>query len=153
MPPWPLSCFSRRRALALCASPAAWGFISGCRSMGREILDMPAPKADARLHYGPDPLQFGDLRLPQGGGPYRVAIVIHGGFWRAKYNLEHAGHLCAALTRAGIATWNLEYRRIGNPGGGWPGTFLDVAMGADHVRELSAKYHLDLANVISIGHS
>ena len=121
--------------------------------MGREILDLPAPAADARLHYGPHPLQFGDLRVPPGPGPHPVAIVIHGGFWRAKYNLDHAGHLCAALTKAGIATWNLEYRRIGNPGGGWPGTFLDVAIGADHVRDLAAKHRLDSTNVISIGHS
>lgn len=126
---------------------------TACRSMGREILDLPAPPADARLHYGPDAFQFGDLRLPPGPGPHPVAIVIHGGFWRAKYNLDHAGHLSAALTLAGIATWSLEYRRVGNPGGGWPGTFLDAAMGADFVRELAKKYHLDLAKTISIGHS
>ena len=126
---------------------------SACKSMGREILDMPAPPADVRLRYGPDPLQFGDLRLPRGAGPHPLAIVVHGGFWRAKYNLEHAGHLCAALTRAGIATWNLEYRRLGNPGGGWPGTFQDVAAGADHVRQFAAKYQLDLKNVLSLGHS
>ena len=121
--------------------------------MGSAILDLPAPKADARLHYGADPLQFGDLRLPQGSGPHPVAIVIHGGFWRAKYNLEHAGHLSAALTRAGIATWNVEYRRIGNPGGGWPGTFLDAGMAADHVRALAGDHHLDLRKVIAVGHS
>ena len=121
--------------------------------MGSEILEMPAPPADVRLHYGPDASQFGDLRLPQGAGPHRVAIVIHGGFWRAKYNLEHSGHLCEALRRAGIATWNLEYRRIGNPGGGWPGTFQDVAMGADYLRQIAAQYHLDLTKVVAAGHS
>jgi acetyl esterase/lipase len=153
MPPWPYSCFSRRRAIALCAAPAVWTFNSGCRSMGREILDMPSPQADARIHYGSDPLQFGDLRLPTGDGPHKVAIVIHGGFWRAKYNLEHAGHLCAALARAGIATWNLEYRRIGNPGGAWPGTFQDVARGADHLRQIAPKHALDLKRVVTVGHS
>jgi pimeloyl-ACP methyl ester carboxylesterase len=61
--------------------------------MGREILDRPAPAADIRLHYGTDPLQFGDLRVPKGAGPHPIAVVIHGGFWCAKYNLEHAGHL------------------------------------------------------------
>ena len=121
--------------------------------MGREILDRPAPRADARLHYGPDPLQFGDLRLPQGTGPHPVAIVVHGGFWRAQYSLEYAGHMCIALRRLGIATWNLEYRRIGNPGGGWPNTFLDVAQGADHLRILAKQYPLDLKRVISVGHS
>src|SRR4029077_9936537 len=48
------------------------------------------------------------------------------GVWRAKDDLRHAGHLCAALTAKGIATANLEYRRVGNTGGGWPGTFADV---------------------------
>ena len=119
-----------RRAVVASALAAAG---TACRSMGREILDLPGPPADARLHYGPDALQFADLRLPPGPGPHPVAIVIHGGFWRAKYNLDHIGHLCAALAQAGIATWSLEYRRVGNPGGGWPGTFLDTALGADFV--------------------
>ena len=114
---------------------------------------MPAPAADARLHYGLDALQFGDLRMPAGPGPHPVAIVIHGGFWRAKYGLTYAGHMAAALTAAGIATWNVEYRRIGNPGGGWPGTFLDASAAADYVRELARKYPLHLEKVISIGHS
>lgn len=121
--------------------------------MGRGIMDMPAPAADTRLHYGQDALQFGDLRMPAGSGPHPVAIVIHGGFWRAKYGLTYAGHMAAALTAAGIATWNVEYRRIGNPGGGWPGTFLDAASGADYVRELARRYPLNLEKVISIGHS
>ncbi len=138
--------------LGLTAATTA-GLATACKSMGRDILDAPAPPADARLHYGPDPFQFGDLRLPAGAGPHPVAIVLHGGFWRAKYGLEYIGHLCAALTRAGIATWNLEYRRLGNPGGGWPQTFLDVALGADHLRTLTGKYSLDLKKAIAIGHS
>src|SRR5437867_10590008 len=107
------------------------------------LMDSP-PSADARLHYGPDPLNFGDLRLPPGSGPHPVVIVIHGGFWRARYDLEHIGHLCAALTSSGYATWSLEYRRLGNPGGGWSGTFQDVALGAAYVRELAPEYALDL---------
>jgi len=121
--------------------------------MGREILEMPAPPADVRLHYGPDAFQFGDLRLPKGAGPHPAAIVLHGGFWRAKYSLDYAGHLCAALTRNGIATWNVEYRRVGNPGGGWPATLADAGAGADYIREIAGKYALDLAKVISVGHS
>jgi len=145
---------SRRDVLRLSAVPAAWTLSTGCRSMGREIFDQPAPPADARLHYGPDPLQFGDLRLPQGAvGPHPVAIVVHGGFWGARYGLEYTGHMCVALAGAGIATWNIEYRRIGNPGGGWPNTFLDAASGADHVRALAKKYSLDLKRVITVGHS
>jgi acetyl esterase/lipase len=80
-------------------------------------------------------------------------MVLHGGFWRNKISLEYIGHLCAALTRAGLATWNVEYRRVGDPGGGWPGTFQDVARAADHVRELAEKYHLDPSRTIAAGHS
>ena len=83
-----------------------------------DILTLPAPPADARLPYGSDPNQFAELRIPKTGGPFPVVVNIHGGFWRAKYDLNHAGHLCAALTAKGLATWNLEYRRVGNPGGG-----------------------------------
>ena len=119
----------------------------------RNILELPAPPADKRLPYRSDPLQFGDLRLPPGPGPHPVVIVIHGGFWRAAYDLEHIGHLCAALTRAGVATWSLEYRRLGNPGGGWPGTLLDVGNGADYLRTLAPTYRLDLTKVVAIGHS
>ncbi|MDQ3684868.1 MAG: hypothetical protein M3430_04620 [Acidobacteriota bacterium] len=63
------------------------------------------------------------------------------------------GNFAATLTRAGVATWTLEYRRIGNPGGGWPGTFEDVAQGADYLRVLARSYPLDLRRVVAIGHS
>jgi acetyl esterase/lipase len=118
-----------------------------------EILDRPATPADARIAYGDDPYQFGELRLPTGDGPHPVVVYVHGGYWRARYDLTHAGHACAALTARGLATWNLEYRRLGNVGGGWPGTFLDVAAGADFVRELATRYPLDLARVVVVGHS
>src|SRR5438132_9320670 len=106
-----------------------------------------------RIAYGPDRFQFGDLRLPSGSGPRPVAIVIHGGFWREKYDLEYIVPVCEALTAAGVVTWNLEYRRIGNAGGGWPGTFEDVAAGADHLHSLAHEFNLDLNRVIAIGHS
>lgn len=118
-----------------------------------DIDRLPKPKADARIAYGKDPLQFGDLRLPAGKGLHPVVIVIHGGCWLAEYNLEHLSAFCDALTKAGVATWSLEYRRVGSPGGGWPGAFQDVAQGADYVRELAKKYPLDLSRVIVIGHS
>jgi acetyl esterase/lipase len=106
-----------------------------------------------RVHYGDDRFQFGDLQLPRGDGPHPVVIVIHGGFWRSQYGLDHIAPLCPALNAAGWATWNIEYRRVGNPGGGWPGTFLDVASAADYLRELAPKHNLDLKRVVSLGHS
>ncbi|MEP7242719.1 MAG: alpha/beta hydrolase [Gammaproteobacteria bacterium] len=111
------------------------------------------PKPDALIHYGADPNQYGELRLPKGKGPYPVAIVVHGGGWEAQYGIQYVGRFAKALADSGIATWSLEYRRVGNPGGGWPGTFQDVAQGADFLRTLAPKYNLDLTRVIAIGHS
>jgi acetyl esterase/lipase len=108
---------------------------------------------DARIAYGEDPLQFGELRLPKGDGPHPVAILIHGGCWRSEFDVTHLRKLAAAITGAGVATWTLEYRRVGNPGGGWPGTFQDVARGADHLRSLASSYPLDLDRVVASGHS
>lgn len=117
------------------------------------ILALPAPPADARLPYGPDPNQFGDLRVPTTNGPFPVVINIHGGFWRAKYDLTHAGHLCAALTAKGLATWNLEYRRVGDTGGGWPGSFEDVMAGYRFISQIAKRHNLDTSKMLVIGHS
>jgi len=121
--------------------------------MSQDILQLPPPKADARIPYGKDPLQFGDLRLPASKGPHPTLIFVHGGFWRAAYNLDHAGRACAALAKVGVATWSLEYRRIGNPGGGWPGTLDDVLHGAEYLTRLAARYNLDLSRLLGAGHS
>jgi acetyl esterase/lipase len=126
-----------------------------------DILSLTPPKADVRLAYGSDENQFVDLRLPQGKGPHALAIAIHGGYWRAKYDLEYMGHLCAALTAKGIATANLEYRRVGNVGGGWPGTFADVRAAYQFLTQLSTKnvpknvpqYEFDVRRVVVMGHS
>ena len=120
----------------------------------QDIARLPAAPADHRIPYGKDPLQFGDLRLPKGKGPHPVAIVIHGGCWLSAFaDLRLTAPLSDALTRAGIATWNVEFRRVDNPGGGWPGTFLDVANAVDHTRELATKYPLDLKRIVIIGNS
>ncbi|HEX6796350.1 MAG TPA: alpha/beta hydrolase [Ktedonobacterales bacterium] len=120
-----------------------------------DILTLPAPPADARLAYGPDVQQFGELRLPAdgGAGPHPVVVLLHGGYWRARYDLAYFGHAAADLTARGYATWNLEYRRVGNPDGGWPGMFLDVAAGMDHLRTLATQHPLDLDRVVLLGHS
>ncbi len=117
------------------------------------IYNEAAPPADKRLSYGPNELHYADLRMPHGEGPHPLCIVIHGGFWRDRYDLEHLGHLCTDLTRRGIATWSLEYRRIGQEGGGWPGTLEDVALATDYVRYLAEEYNLDLERVVTTGHS
>jgi acetyl esterase/lipase len=122
-------------------------------TVGEDILSLAAPKADARVAYGSDPNQFLDLRLPKGKGPHGLAIVIHGGFWRSKYDLGYSGHLCATLTAKGIATANVEYRRVGNPGGGWPGTFADVRAAYQFLLQSARKYEFDTRRVVGVGHS
>jgi acetyl esterase/lipase len=121
--------------------------------MGRDVLTRPPPPFDERISYGDDPSHFGHLRLPHGAGPHPVVVYVHGGCWLSEYDLAHAGHVCAALTESGIATWSLEYRRLGDSGGGWPETFIDVARGADHLREIARAKSLDLARVVAAGHS
>src|SRR5262249_8464181 len=116
------------------------------------LFDPPPPAADARLAYGSEPKQFGDLRLPSGNGPRPLAVVLHGGNWKATYNLIHTGHLCVALAEAGIATWNVEYRGWGDVGGIWPGAGVDVAAAVRYVPELTGRYPLDPARVALVGH-
>src|ERR1700691_3826780 len=125
--------------------------------MSDDILTLPPPPADARLTYGSEANQFLDLRLPsckeERKAAYPLVINIHGGFWRAKYDLEHAGHLCASLTAQGLATANLEYRRVGNRGGGWPGSFADIRNACQFLQQNAHKYGVDAQPVAVIGHS
>ena len=100
-----------------------------------------------RVAYGEDPSQFAELTLP-GGEPKGVVVVIHGGFWKAMYDLEYGRPLAADLARRGWAAWNLEYRRVGN-GGGVPETLDDVSAGIDAL----ADQDLDLTHVLALGHS
>ncbi|HKC01273.1 MAG TPA: alpha/beta hydrolase [Terriglobales bacterium] len=118
-----------------------------------DILSRPQPPPDQRVAYGADPNRFLEVRLPRTKGPHSVLLNIHGGFWRAKYDLAHAGHLCEALRAAGIATFNIEYRRVGNPGGGWPGTFEDIRSAYRFVQQERSRFHLDLDRLVVMGHS
>lgn len=87
----------------------------------RDIDMLPAAPADHRISYGSDPVQFADLRLPKGKGPFPVAVVIHGGCWISTFaDLRNTAPLSDALRNAGLATWNVEYRRVDQNGGGWP---------------------------------
>lgn len=146
-----------RFCLTLLLSLAAISF--GARCVGAQTLTfedikkLSTPPPDRRISYGSEESQFGELRLPKTAGKHPVVIVIHGGCWYSEYDLKHIANFSAELTRAGVATWNLEYRRIGQTGGGWPGTLQDVARGADYLRVLARTYPLDLERVVVVGHS
>ena len=129
-------------------------FILLCVQSEDRIQQKP-PDPDLRFPYGQDPNQFVDVRIPSGKGPHPIVFFIHGGYWRAKYDLTYAGHLCHALKQVGIATWNIEYRSVGNPGGGWPGTFEDVRSAYRALREHNndSIARLDLKRLCVAGHS
>jgi len=105
-----------------------------------------------RHRYGSHFHQFGDLLVPDGDGPFPVAVLVHGGFWREQHTLELADDLARDLVRRGIAAWNIEFRRVGEvSGGGWPVTAEDVAAGIDHLAALDAP--VDRDRVVAVGHS
>ena len=118
-----------------------------------DILSRPSSAPDAKIFYGTDPLQYGELRIPKGKGPHPLAILLHAGCWLSMGNLKLMNPVADELKKIGIATWNLEFRPVDNPGGAWPGIFLDVAKGIDYVRNLKRRYNLDLDHVVLIGHS
>jgi acetyl esterase/lipase len=119
-----------------------------------ELLARDRPVAAKRIAYGTLPDQFGELWLPEGTGPHRVVILIHGGCWLASLpGLELMTYAAEDLRQHGNAVWNIEYRRLGQAGGGYPGSFEDVATAADVLKQLAKTYSLDLSNVVVAGHS
>jgi acetyl esterase/lipase len=115
-----------------------------------------------RHHYGRARSQFGELFLPDGAGPHPVAVVLHGGFWRAQYGRRQTRPICADLAARGWAAWNVEYRRLGRlSGGGYPRTLDDVAAAVDHLADLPAhtakpkegQSLFRFERVVAIGHS
>ena len=143
--PWILLSISIGASLSASAAPATWN----------DLQARPPPATQGlRIAYGRSPSQFGELRLPDGAGPHPVVVLIHGGCWSHGFDLRYLSYLAEAITREfQVATWNVEYRRLGEPGGGWPGTILDAAQAVDHLRTLAPIHKLDPDRVIAIGHS
>ena len=114
-----------------------------------------------RISYGSGDFQFGELRVPAGTGRHPLVILVHGGCWQARIgklpeaatSLDLLRPMAVALAGEGVASWNVEYRRLGQQGGGWPGTFEDVGNAIDFVRTLAPKYSLDLQRIVVVGHS
>lgn len=105
------------------------------------------PRSEERIRYGDDPSQFAELTLPSGTAK-GVVVVIHGGFWRARYDLALGRSLVPSLVARGWAVWNIEYRRVGN-GGGVPQTLDDVAAAIDAL----ADQEVALSRAVAVGHS
>ena len=100
----------------------------GPRDAG-DVMERTAPPPTRTTAYGSDPAQVYDVRLPAGTAADVTVVVVHGGFWRERFDRSHAGCQAQAFADAGYPVAVLEYRRTGMPGGGWPGTAEDVAAG------------------------
>lgn len=119
-----------------------------------DLTDRPRPQASTRLPYAKGDLQYGDLWLPEGRGPFPVVLMIHGGCWQTGVaDLSIMNWAAEDLRRQGIAVWNIEYRGVDRPGGGYPGTFQDVGAGADMLRRIAPVFALKADKVVVVGHS
>lgn len=118
------------------------------------LLGRPLPAGAQRIAYGPLPEQVADLWLPAGQGPHPVVLMVHGGCWLSDVaNLTIMNYAAEDLRERGYAVWNIEYRGVDRPGGGYPGTFEDVAAGADALARIAPEHHLDLKRLVAFGHS
>jgi acetyl esterase/lipase len=119
-----------------------------------DYMAQPQATADARIAYGSAPAQVVELFLPKGKGPHPVVVLLHGGCFLAEYQgLRQTSGIAADLARRGYAVWNVEYRKLGEDGAGYPGTFLDVADAVDRLRAEAPKHGLDTRGVVAVGHS
>ena len=118
------------------------------------LLGRPLPTGAERIAYGPLPDQVADLWLPAGKGPFPVVLMVHGGCWLSDVaKLTIMNYAAEDLRQRGYAVWNIEYRGVDRPGGGYPGTFEDVAAGADALARIAPQHQLDLSRLVAFGHS
>ncbi|MGH3716980.1 MAG: alpha/beta hydrolase family protein [Micromonosporaceae bacterium] len=121
----------------------------------REVLTRAASPPRLTVRYGSHSDHLADVWLPsapEGAAPPLV-VFVHGGFWRAEWDRMHSRPLCNALAEAGYAVAAIEYRRVGQPGGGWPGSFDDMALALDTVPSLLADEGVRFGPVVLSGHS
>jgi len=119
-----------------------------------DLTSRPRPAPDAELRYGSEPYQQIDVWLPRGKGPHKVVLMVHGGCWTTEIaDRTLMNWIAHDLRQAGYAVWNIDYRGVDRPGGGYPGTFLDAAAAADALRDNAKRYHLDMKRIVAVGHS
>jgi len=119
-----------------------------------DLTSRPRPKPDATIAYGADPMQRVDVWLPEGEGPFPTVLMVHGGCWQSAIADRTLMDWAAAdLRAAGHAVWNIDYRGVDRPGGGYPGTFRDAAEAADLLAENAARFGLAMRRIVAVGHS
>lgn len=120
----------------------------------QDYLALQGRQPDAHIAYGPAPSQFVELFKPAGKGPFPVLVLIHGGCWTVHFGgIEQMRNMATELARQGIAVWNVEYRRVDEAGGGYPGMYHDVATAVDRLKAEAPVHDLDLTRVAAMGHS
>jgi acetyl esterase/lipase len=119
-----------------------------------DYLALRGPAPTAKIAYGSAPSQYAELFRPAGEGPFPVVVLVHGGCWTVQFGgIEQMRNLAGALAAQGIAVWNVEYRRVDEAGGGYPGTYQDMNAALDLLGEHAGRHKLDLGRIVAVGHS
>ena len=136
----------------LCASATLHAVAAPMKLADYLALDGPAPSATHA--YGPAPSQYAELFVPAGQGPFPVAVLVHGGCWTKEFGgIRQLRNMAGALSARGIAVWNVEYRRVDEEGGGYPGTYQDINAALDLLAARAQASNLDLQRIVAVGHS
>jgi acetyl esterase/lipase len=144
----------KKLLMAAAVAGSAGGGATAAPMTLQDYLVLEGPQPDARIAYGAAPSQFVELFKPAGQGPFPVLVLIHGGCWTVHFGgIVQMRNMAGELARQGIAVWNVEYRRVDEEGGGYPGMYQDVATAVDRLKTEAAAYNLDLARVAAMGHS
>jgi acetyl esterase/lipase len=139
----------------LCATLAAATITAGAAPMKlADYLALTGPAPTATWAYGKAPSQYAELFIPAGKGPFPVAVLVHGGCWTKEFGgIRQLRNMAGALTARGIAVWNVEYRRVDEEGGGYPGTYQDINAALDLLSAKAPASSLDLQRIVAVGHS
>jgi acetyl esterase/lipase len=147
-----LPCFLAALCAGAIAAPAATTPAKPMTLANYLALSGPAPSAS--FAYGSAPSQFAELFLPRGAGPFPVAVLVHGGCWTKEYGgITQMRNVAGALAARGIAAWSVEYRRVDEAGGGYPGTYQDMNAALAMLAQQARRYPLDLNRLVAVGHS
>jgi len=143
----------RHSLLAVAGSLLTTATVAAPMSL-QDYLALTGPQPDRHIAYGPAPSQFVELFQPAGAGPFPVVVLIHGGCWTAEFGgIAQMRNMAGALKAQGIAVWNVEYRRHDEAGGGYPGTYQDIATAVDRLKAEAAAHRLDTRRIVAVGHS
>ena len=119
-----------------------------------DLLSQDKPTPSTSIQIGEGETDIVDLWIPETPGPHPVVLMVHGGCWQKSVaDRTLMNYAAEDLRQRGLAVWNIEYRGVDEDGGGYPGTYLDVARAADAIGRYAETYDLDPARVAGIGHS